>query len=360
MHNAVLKKAIVKVIGIAGITTVTSSLQAASFDCAKAATNIEKMICMDAILSKQDEQLAQEYQAVMAKIGDKESLKKAQHIWLKERRNACKDAMCLMQAYHERIAELNSLAMVMPSVATLNTLDAAMPSDAKIIEVAGATGVTNSISVAPAANLKPRYELTQGNQFQLCKDFLALINRVEKKPVPNCHFDYPFDEIAKKQGFKDIDWVEVNRKDYRDWLKNRYIYREYRVSENTVKERAAKFESFFDKSNTRMWAATFDLNGDGKKDKVFKEKTENCGVGSGGYAFIRREDGVLDDLEHRRTAANDLFLYQGKSYFYQTNYIGEWFGMDSYVTERGLCNFKEIQLFTFNGDLICRLGPCAI
>ena len=91
-----------------------------------------------------------------------------------------------------------------------------------------------------------------------------------------------------------------------------------------------------------MWTATFDLNGDSKKDKVFKEKTENCGVGVDGDAFIAREDGVLDNLEHRRTADNDLFFYQGKAYFYRANYIGEFFGMDSYVTERGLCKFKKI------------------
>lgn len=44
MNNAVLKKIFIKVIGIAGVATLSSSLQAASFDCAKAGNNIEKMI----------------------------------------------------------------------------------------------------------------------------------------------------------------------------------------------------------------------------------------------------------------------------------------------------------------------------
>lgn len=89
--------------------------KSASFDCNKASTNVEKLICIDSILSKQDEQLDQLYSGVLSKMDDKESFRRAQRKWLKEKRNICENAMCLMQVYHERIAQLNSLNKIMPS-----------------------------------------------------------------------------------------------------------------------------------------------------------------------------------------------------------------------------------------------------
>lgn len=89
--------------------------KSASFDCNKAYTNVEKLICIDSILSKQDEQLDQLYSDVLSKMDDKKSFRNTQRKWLKEKRNVCENAMCLMQAYHERIAQLNSLNKVMPS-----------------------------------------------------------------------------------------------------------------------------------------------------------------------------------------------------------------------------------------------------
>ena len=47
-----------------------STTMAASFDCAKAVTNIEKMICSDAELSKLDEELSKAYSEVLKKVSD--------------------------------------------------------------------------------------------------------------------------------------------------------------------------------------------------------------------------------------------------------------------------------------------------
>ena len=46
--------------------------QAASFDCGKAATKVEKMICGDEELSKLDDKLGKVYQDVMSKANDAE------------------------------------------------------------------------------------------------------------------------------------------------------------------------------------------------------------------------------------------------------------------------------------------------
>jgi uncharacterized protein len=99
------------------ILAISASIHvnAASFDCEKASTKVEKLVCIDSILSKQDERLNKLYMSVLRKIDDKESFKSAQRRWLSVVRNKCENAMCLMQVYDERIAQLNSLDMIMPS-----------------------------------------------------------------------------------------------------------------------------------------------------------------------------------------------------------------------------------------------------
>lgn len=79
---------------------------AASFDCAKAATVIEKMICGIAELSKLDEVLGKEYARVLAQASDAAALKSTQRAWLRDTRDSCTDAVCLKAAYEARIGVL--------------------------------------------------------------------------------------------------------------------------------------------------------------------------------------------------------------------------------------------------------------
>jgi uncharacterized protein len=66
----------------------TFPVQAASFDCAKARTAAEKMICADAELSKLDERMAAAYAKTLARTKDKGKLKREQKEWL-TRRDKC-------------------------------------------------------------------------------------------------------------------------------------------------------------------------------------------------------------------------------------------------------------------------------
>jgi uncharacterized protein len=78
---------------------------AASFDCAKAATRIEKQICSDPELSKLDEQVADAYKTVLARDSD---WKGSQRDWLTQERNKCTEPQCLKKAYSERLAYLEA------------------------------------------------------------------------------------------------------------------------------------------------------------------------------------------------------------------------------------------------------------
>jgi len=82
------------------------SVHSASFDCAKAKTKIEKLICANPKLSELDEKVTSLYKKVLEVTPVAEDCKQQQREWLKGWRDTCKDAACLEQAYTSRISDL--------------------------------------------------------------------------------------------------------------------------------------------------------------------------------------------------------------------------------------------------------------
>lgn len=78
-----------------------------SFDCAKASTGAERMICSNNELAQADVQLAQVYKAALSKSPDKAVLKKEQGAWIRNQRDACSDASAMLQVYQDRISQLS-------------------------------------------------------------------------------------------------------------------------------------------------------------------------------------------------------------------------------------------------------------
>ena len=88
----------------------SGAASAASFDCAKASTRIEKAICADAGLSALDEHLGRFYFAARERLAENASCIVAdQQQWLRAQRNPCADVACLKKAYLSRLAELVAL-----------------------------------------------------------------------------------------------------------------------------------------------------------------------------------------------------------------------------------------------------------
>jgi len=77
---------------------------AASFDCAKAGTKVEKLICSTPSLSKLDSDLADIYKDALRK---EPATRQEQVSWIKDR-NKCADAACLETSYKERMDELTN------------------------------------------------------------------------------------------------------------------------------------------------------------------------------------------------------------------------------------------------------------
>ena len=76
---------------------------AASFDCAKAGTPVERMICSDPGVSALDQRLADAYKAASARDAH---VKESQREWLANTRNRCGTTACLSEAYGARLDAL--------------------------------------------------------------------------------------------------------------------------------------------------------------------------------------------------------------------------------------------------------------
>lgn len=88
-----------------------SIAQAASFDCNKARTPMEKAICSDMKLSALDDELNATYKSAAERSGNKEAIRRWQRDWLKSYEvTSCKDAACWQAQFAERIAILKNVA----------------------------------------------------------------------------------------------------------------------------------------------------------------------------------------------------------------------------------------------------------
>src|SRR5450631_543381 len=93
-----------------GWLSLTTTVQAASFDCAKAQTKVEHFICDNPSISKIDDDLSKAYQGVISKANDEDKQRAIteQKHWLKFTRSVCINEPCLKHAYWSRIAELET------------------------------------------------------------------------------------------------------------------------------------------------------------------------------------------------------------------------------------------------------------
>lgn len=94
--------------------SMIGAAHAASFDCDKAGTFVEKEICTNLVLSRLDDALGENYTLMMASdIGaDTRAAQKAeQKAWL-GRRNRCTEYACIENAYRTRIDELCEVPVV--------------------------------------------------------------------------------------------------------------------------------------------------------------------------------------------------------------------------------------------------------
>ncbi len=85
------------------------SAEAQSFNCSRASTADEVLICQDATLSRLDERMAGMYSRLRNRLvgHGREGLMDGQAEWLRSRHACGRDAGCIEDAYRRRIRELS-------------------------------------------------------------------------------------------------------------------------------------------------------------------------------------------------------------------------------------------------------------
>lgn len=137
------------------------SAQAASFDCGKAGTKVEHIICDNPEISELDEELSVAYKAALKDNQQADSIKQTQKQWMKDR-NSCKDVDCVKSAYQNR---LFALKQIHPNVVADNS--------------------------HRQKTTTPPYELLQEEPYEplseICGEFTAMLNAFgPKEPQMRC------------------------------------------------------------------------------------------------------------------------------------------------------------------------------
>lgn len=155
------------------------STQAASFDCAKASTKVEHIICDTPEISKLDDELRTAYKAAVQDQSKAESIRRAQKLWMKVR-NVCADAECVKRAYEPRLT---------------------------LMVAAANQGESDNL-----AEQEYFFSLTKGKGIDVCEAYLERLNKTEYEKPPYC--DRPEDDSVS--GFSKLNRLPLLARDVRD------------------------------------------------------------------------------------------------------------------------------------------------
>jgi uncharacterized protein len=108
--NSLLTAAIVSIIGFGGLTAGNDGAKAQSFDCAKASTRVERMICDRARLGVLDSELAEAYRTALRDspwASANRRIRAEQKAWI-ARRDRCQTPRCVRKLYQMRLGQLHA------------------------------------------------------------------------------------------------------------------------------------------------------------------------------------------------------------------------------------------------------------
>ena len=152
-------------------------VQAATFDCLQAETQVEKLICADNELSKFDEDLAAAYAKALKVDGGVVLIQHEQKQWVKLR-DACADATCVKDVYLKRLTLLSTLPKY------------------------GHCADVRKVDLRQCGNAN------SGKGYTVCESYLKHLNTLVEKPY--CQTPVP-------PGFKSPDWEELDVLQHLDW-----------------------------------------------------------------------------------------------------------------------------------------------
>lgn len=310
-----MKRLLLIVLGWLMLSFVT---HAASFDCGKATTKVEKLICADAELSKLDEELSAAYKTAIQDEKQAEAIRQAQKQWMKER-NVCADVACVMLAYEMRLKYLSSFIAAHPPS------DNGEATEQKTALKTGKPRYGYCVDVGLAGSCDTGQFAKTGKGYAVCETYLKYLNTL--RDMPKCEAPVP-------PGFKHPDWEEMDVLKYLDmayqaeaiyyagWGGYKHpdfeVWRQLFLDEMQAGKiapqmRRTQVQPFGEKTITLL-AYTRDRAG--CQNETFRQ---NSRWASNGYAhFLQLDDPAapLRVIDNRVSKTQtELLLYAGKPYF---------------------------------------------
>lgn len=345
--NSIIKRSAWIAVATMAYLVSTLSTQAASFDCAKAATKVEKLICSDADLSKLDEELSVAYKTALQEEKQADSVKQAQKQWMKER-NGGSDAACVKRAYEARLSSFT---------ATNLSSDGSVTAKQKI--------------TPPAQGGDWTCQNDAGKNELLCQNLLKRLNyyyRQNELLDEQCSWDV----IASYNKFEEPPWADLDPKKHKELLVKLVKYDQEGVEgyfhlrpdlkeQNPDSVYRARAEEFIDDGGRlRMWRtrlvqhsgteqtivqmwipwkyATESQNRNRGKPCIGKQKFSWMGGGYAVTADLNGPDPNVDPDTHGIVNRHQLVMYDGKPLLINGKDV--WRGSELKFDR--LCDFKFV------------------
>jgi len=253
---------------LVGLFVLALPAKAASFDCAKATTTVEKVICGDVKLSKLDEELDAAYKMALQDHTRAEATKISQRQWLRER-NLCLTAVCLQAIYKDRKSNLQIL--ISPEVQSDTTVIA---DQSKIIygnsheEISASNQAKGDFVIVQDAfrehvcqRFKDNLNQFRNLDFDQCNPRLS--GKLHKFSRPYTWKEIPFDMALAEKAIRstvdltmslDEEGLAYQRKEQEDrWVRWKKDSEPIRAS-----------------GKAHMWITKIDIDGDGLDDTILR------------------------------------------------------------------------------------------
>lgn len=261
---------------IAGYFALTAPLQAASFDCDKAATTIEHLICDNPTLSKLDDDLDAEYKKALQDHTRADATRLSQKQWLHDRdscseRSAIEDRKaCLQILYSSRIQHLQFADIAVQSSTT------SVAENPKT-----ATGISQGDDSHPSSP-SGRFVLMKflrATPEVICKRFEGDLNQFRYLDFDQCNprLSAKFPEFSRPYTWKEIPFdMALAEKAIRstenivDLRDPEMIAEAHEIQEKRWLTWKKDSEPFRLSGKAHMWITKIDLYSEGKDDTILK------------------------------------------------------------------------------------------
>jgi uncharacterized protein YecT (DUF1311 family) len=268
--------------------------QAASFDCAKASTKIEKIICDNPEISKLDDELSASYKTALQDEKQADAIREAQKQWIKGR-NSCADAACVKRAYEMRLSSLDFTANV-------TTVPAVIESDV--------------LSTTDVNEPQAYYLLMMSEDDSVCKPILTEYNRDISLDLPKSSPPHPYPWPAPPElavQWKVKPWNKSIPENERSLLERMYSYIEVDINGDGETETVVRWATWL-RGDDRFSSLEIFPHGTVLSEEKEKYRSQadqtNIVMGGGGYDFPKLKGhaipGTLNDF--------DLIQFHGKYY----------------------------------------------